>query len=153
MNPRIMSTPEDVPAFDVDGMLGGLAKWLRILGYDTAFPCPRPTSPLRVFVTTVRRKARAEAVIVTAEDRLQQLAEVLEQTGIVLDESLFFSRCTLCNEPVVPVSHDEVHGKVPDSILRRGGPFHGCPKCGRIYWEGSHLSRVRTRLRRMKDEG
>jgi hypothetical protein len=146
MKHRFTETIEDAPAFDVDGMLGGLVKWLRILGYDTAFPCARPTSPLRVFVTTVPAKARAGSVIVTAGHRFQQLAEVIRQTGIVPNESLFFSRCILCNEPVVPVPREEVPAKVPGSIFRKGGPFRACPKCGRIYWEGSHLSRVKTRL-------
>ncbi len=147
MDQRITGTPEDVPAFDVDGMLGGLVKWLRILGYDAAFPCPGPTSLFRIFVTASPGKARAGDVIITAEHRLQQLAEVLQQTGIVPDEALFFSRCILCNERVIPVPRDEVVAKIPDSIFRGGGPFHVCPKCGRVYWEGSHIRRVKTRLR------
>jgi len=146
MNQRIADTPHAPPAFDVDGMLGGLVKWLRILGYDAAFPRPKPTSPLRVFVTTVPGKARAGDVIVSTEHRLRQLAEVLQQTGFEPDEALFFSRCILCNEPVVSVVRSEVGAKVPDWIFRSGGPFQACPKCGRIYWEGSHLERVKKRL-------
>lgn len=150
MSRRISDTCEEIPTFDVDGMLGGLVKWLRILGYDAAFPCPRPTSPLRVFITTVPGKVRAGDVIVTTEHRLQQLAEVLQQTGFEPDEALFFSRCVLCNEPVVPVPRDEVLAKVPDWIFHSGGPFHACPKCGRIYWEGSHLERVKKRLQALQ---
>jgi len=145
-NPENPDTPDAPPAFDVDGMLGGLVKWLRILGYDAAFPCPRPTSPLRVFVTTVPGKARAGDVIVSTEHRLQQLAQVLQQTGFEPDEALFFSRCILCNEQVVPVQRDDVVDEVPDWIFRSGASFQACPKCGRIYWEGSHLERVKKRL-------
>ena len=146
MKPRITSTPEDAPAFDVDGMLGGLVKWLRILGYDAAFPRPKPTSPHRIFVTTAARKAQAGAVIVTAGHPLRQLAEVLQQAEIEPDETLFFTRCILCNEPVDPIPAEEVHGKVPEYIFRSVGEFTACPKCGRIYWEGSHLGRVKRRL-------
>lgn len=147
MKHPIWSNPEQPPAFDVDGMLGGLAKWLRILGYDTAFPRSRPTSPLRIFVTTAVRKAQAGAVIVTATKPLQQLGEVLQQTEIEPDDALFFSRCILCNEPVSPIAVEQAHGKVPEYIFRSVTEFTGCPKCGRIYWEGSHLGRVKRRLK------
>jgi uncharacterized protein len=150
MENRITSEPGNTPAFDVDGMLGGLVKWLRILGYDAAFPRSQPTSPHRVFVTAAAHKARGGDVVVTATHRLHQLVEVLQQTGIELDEALIFSRCVLCNEPVVPVPHEEVHGKVPEYIYRTGKDFHACPKCGRIYWEGSHLGRVKSRLHALR---
>lgn len=146
MKHGIAGTPADIPAFDVDGMLGGLVKWLRVLGYDAAFPRPAPTSTDRVFVTTAAHKARAGDVIVTATHRLQQLAEVLRQTGIEPDEALFFSRCVLCNDLVVPIPREDVHGKVPEYIFSSHEDFHVCRKCGRVYWEGSHLSRVKSWL-------
>jgi len=132
-------------AFDVDGMLGALAKWLRIVGFDAAFPCHRP-GPGRFFVTAARFKQYATSVIVTAAAPLEQLREVLEQTEVILDPNRLLSRCLICNEPVVTVSHEQVAGRIPEQIRARRFTTRQCPACGRIYWQGSHHRRIVKRL-------
>jgi uncharacterized protein with PIN domain len=132
-------------AFDVDGMLGRLAKWLRILGFDAAFPRSRPSAH-RLFVTARRSIAYASAIIVTGPDPIEQLRQVLEQAGIRSDPKLLLSRCLICNVPVNEVRREDVAGRVPDLILEKTDLFHQCPKCGRIYWEGSHEKRIKKRL-------
>ncbi len=144
--------PQDykVPSasFDVDGMLGRLAKWLRILGFDAAFPCSRPSAG-RIFVTARKAVPYAGAMLVTGNDPLEQLKQVLEQAGIRPDPKLFLSRCLVCNVPVREVKRENVVGKVPDRILENAELFHECPACGRIYWEGSHAERMQKRLQNL----
>lgn len=132
-------------SFDVDGMLGRLAKWLRILGFDAAFPRSRP-SVGRFFVTSRRSAPHAGAIIVSGDDPHEQLKQVIEQAGIRSDPSLFLTRCLICNVPVRDVNREDVAGKVPAGIFRRSESFHECPECGRIYWEGSHAERIKKRL-------
>jgi uncharacterized protein len=145
----MVKEPPDPPipsaSLDVDGMLGRLAKWLRILGFDAAFPRSRP-SPGRFFVTARKSITYAGAIVVSGEDPSDQLRQVLEQAGIRPDPRLFLSRCLICNVPVREVQWEDVAGKVPDGVFQKSRSFHECPECGRIYWEGSHAERIKKRL-------
>ncbi|MGO9570607.1 MAG: Mut7-C RNAse domain-containing protein [Desulfomonilaceae bacterium] len=132
-------------SFDVDGMLGRLAKWLRILGFDAVFPRSRPSAG-RLFVTARRSVTHAGAIVVSGEDPSDQLRQVLDHAGIRPDPRFFLSRCLICNVPVREVQRQDVAGKVPDGVFQRSLNFHECPECGRIYWEGSHAERIKKRL-------
>ena len=77
---------------------------------------------------------------------MEQLKQVLEQTGVRPNPELFLSRCVVCNVLVEPVSLDRVAGKVPDAVLEMTATFNQCPSCGRIYWEGCHPERMIKRL-------
>ncbi len=144
MHRCVMEIRDDVsqqPCFDVDGMLGRLAKWLRILGFDAAYPKNAPTAD-RYFVTTRQRKGIPQITIVTANDSMEQLKEVLAATGVRPNPSLFLSRCLICNIPVIEIPRADAAEQVPEEIFRSRSKFHKCPQCRRVYWEGSHLSRI-----------
>ncbi len=132
-------------SFDVDGMLGRLAKWLRILGFDTGYPRSVPSEG-RYFVTTREVTSRTGVVRVTAQRPLEQLKQVIEQTGVSVESDRFFSRCLVCNLPVAEVSKELVAGRVPEPVFASKSEFHECPRCKRLYWEGSHLERTKKRL-------
>ncbi|MGB6063203.1 MAG: Mut7-C RNAse domain-containing protein [Desulfomonilaceae bacterium] len=132
-------------SFDVDGMLGRLAKWLRILGFDAAFPRSAPSAG-RLFVTARRSVMHGEAIVVTGEDLHEQLRQVLEQAGVCPDPDLFLTMCLICNVPVRDATPEKVAGRVPDRIFDKVALFHECPVCGRIYWEGSHADRIKRKL-------
>lgn len=133
------------PAFDVHGMLGGLAKWLRILGFDAAFPRTAPTAG-RIFVTTASLQQYVDAVYVSSATRIRQLREVQEQTGFLVDPARLLTRCLLCNEPVRSLPRGLAVGRVPDRVLQRCASFYHCPLCGRVFWGGSHRERIEKRL-------
>jgi len=132
-------------SFDVDGMLGRLAKWLRILGFDAAFPRSQPSAG-RLFVTARRSVTYAGAIVVSGDDPSDQLRQVLKQADIRPDPKRFLSRCLICNVPVREVRREDVAGKVPDGVFQRSRSFHECPECSRVYWEGSHAARIKKRL-------
>lgn len=140
------SSTEKPPSFALDGMLGGLAKWLRILGFDAAFPCGGP-EPGRLFVTTRSGPPLAGVVRIGHARPRDQLLKVLEQTGACPDADAFLSRCLLCNVPVQEIEKSMVGGKVPDTVFQHFSHFTCCPQCGRMYWEGSHGPRIRKALR------
>lgn len=131
--------------FDVDGMLGGLAKWLRIAGFDAAFPRFRQRGG-RWFVTAVKSKDGLLTLWVSSSRPLDQLKEVLAHADLKLDPDLLFTRCVLCNEAVVEVPKEDIAGEVPDTIFATVSCFHRCPACGRVYWDGSHLEHTKERL-------
>jgi uncharacterized protein with PIN domain len=133
------------PSFDVDGMLGRLAKWLRILGFDAAFPRSVPSEG-RSFVTMKKNARLPGSVRITKICPSDQLAEFLEQTGTDPDPARLLTRCLVCNVPVGETTRERVTGRVPDRVLRTISSFNECPSCGRIYWEGTHVERIRKLL-------
>lgn len=133
------------PSFDVDGMLGRLAKWLRILGFDAAFPRSVPSAG-RSFVTMKKNVRVPGSVRITKISPRDQLGEFLEQTGIDPNPDRVLTRCLVCNVPVGEATSERVSGRVPDRVLRTVSSFNECPSCGRIYWEGTHGERIRKRL-------
>ncbi len=133
-------------AFDVDGMLGGMAKWLRVLGFPAAYPRRAP-GPGRFFVTTAKFKTFPLALIITGTTPLEQVKEALEQAHITPDPDLFLSRCLICDEPVVTANREQLADRVPEKIRISVESFRECRRCGRIYWEGGHHRRMMNRLR------
>ena len=141
----IPDSSTDRPCFDVDGMLGRLAKWLRILGFDAAYPRTAPGEG-RYFVTAKEWTGGGQTIVVSGADPPEQLKQVLAEIDVRPDPSLFFSRCLICNVPVVEIPKAAAAGRVPEEILDSGTEFNECPRCKRVYWVGSHPGRIIRRL-------
>ncbi|MDX9821643.1 MAG: Mut7-C RNAse domain-containing protein [Syntrophales bacterium] len=152
--------PQDEPKFLADATVVRLAKWLRILGYDTV--CSGDSEQdllLRAGAegrTVLSRKRKwpacaarhPELVILRRERAGDQIQELLERSVILPDERRFLTRCIRCNIPLEEVLKDRVAESVPIHIRENIESFHGCPGCGRVYWPGSHPERIRQFLRR-----
>jgi uncharacterized protein with PIN domain len=146
--------------FAADRMLGKLAKWLRILGYDTLYSRTLSNDKFlalanegRILLsrnTRMMDKLTADRLIfVEANDPKVQLQGVVRFLGLKPNPDKFFSRCTVCNEVLRPIESQDVVGKVPDYILTRHNRFSECKACGKVYWEGSHLARTRLEIQRL----
>jgi uncharacterized protein with PIN domain len=148
---------EGAPRFAADAMLGRLARWLRILGFDTSWEAHVADETLvrsaiaegRIVLTRDRRLPEewtvAPIVVLRAEDLRGQLGEL----GSRLDlppHARPFTRCNRCNEPLLRASAARVAGRVPPSVAATHTEFLRCPRCERVYWEGSHVARMRALL-------
>ena len=137
-----------------DHMLGSLARWLRLMGYDTAYPEPGPDRDLierarregRILLTRDKElAARVPGAVQVRSDELEvQIREVGGVLGLRLVDPL--SRCSLCNEVLIPVPPGEVKGLVPEAVRSRHQEFWRCPSCMRVYWQGSHWDKMVERL-------
>lgn len=135
-------------------MLGSLARWLRFMGYDTAYPEPGPDRLLidrtraeaRVLLTRDRELAArvTGAVQVRSDDLDEQIREVASVLRLRLVAPL--SRCSLCNEILEAVPPEDVKGLVPDGVTSRHHEFWRCPSCRRVYWQGTHWDKMVERL-------
>ena len=143
--------PPGAPRFVADQMLGRLAARLRLLGYDTLTVHDLADSEVarlaaadgRILLTRDAALARSHAVathFVHATRPQAQLAEVL--AAYALDTSRLFTRCTLCNTPVVPVDEAAIGERLPPGVRDRGLAFFRCPACDQLYWRGSHVDRI-----------
>ena len=131
-----------------DCMLGRLTKWLRLLGYDTAYEndatdhqlARRARSEGRVLLTRDRELAARrglKTVLIHSENLEEQVGEVREALGPPPDASL--SRCSVCNGSLEDIPPDEIADRVPPYVLKTHSEFRRCTKCGRVYWSGSHV--------------
>jgi len=142
-------------------MLGTLAKWLRILGYDTVYDnridddeivqqCVREG---RIALTrdarlTQRRLLRS-ALLIESTELGSQIRQVLASTGGEIDPARLLTRCVECNRVLEPVSAGSVKTLVPEYVFRTQRDFKQCPSCRRIYWGGTHRDAIQRRLRKL----
>ena len=143
--------------FLCDGMLGKLARYLRLLGYDTIY---FNTPSRKEFIEKARVEERvilskcirlnevkrAKVFIIHAESIVEQLKEVIKGLRLKPDDGAFFSRCSFCNLPLKKVEKERIKEKVPLSIYSTMAEFTVCDNCQRVFWQGSHWQRMKERL-------
>ena len=144
--------------FLVDRMLGKLAKDLRMLGYDTIYYPGEETQQLlqlarqegRVILTRntklIPKRSEDQIWRLTEDKPFLQLRELIQKRHISLNEESLFFRCLLCNALLDEIPRKEAEGKVPDFIFYQQKAFYKCPRCGRIYWQGSHQENMQKKI-------
>ena len=154
------------PKFIVDVNVGRLATWLRIMGYDAAFPRTASDNELvrlalkqdRLLITRdsgflLRRSVRLgqlRMLYVVADDLRGQLRQLIRELHLDLNSG--FSRCLRCNEPLAPVDQAAVADQIPDYVARTQTVFSRCSSCCRVYWPGTHWSNMISELARANQE-
>lgn len=145
------------PRFLVDAMLGRLATWLRILGYDAEYcradddlQIRRAHEGSRIFLTRdtglLRRRDLPPHLFIESDHVMLQVRQVVRSLGLDLDTPPTH-RCARCNVVLEPREKTDVVGRVPEFVWSYHDAFWGCPTCGRIYWAGSHRRRMDEAIR------
>lgn len=158
--------------FIADGMLGKLARWLRLAGHDVTYvgdfgvPADEQDDVLleraklgrRVLLTcdlVLHRRAKRAGIrsaYVESDDVVKQLVEVSKRCGRKIRIEPESSRCPTCNGSLGPASKGEIKGIVPASVLKAQREFWRCKNCGKVYWQGTHwktILEMATRYNRM----
>jgi uncharacterized protein with PIN domain len=138
-------------------MLGRLARWLRLLGFDTLYDSSISDTKLiriakeqdRIILTRdtglVRIKGIQRYLLINSNEPFQQLREVINILN--LKDFQPFSRCVICNNKLSRVSDkNEIRDLVPDYTFYNFQNFLRCYKCGKIYWEGTHPGMFKEKL-------
>lgn len=150
------------PAFAADAMLGSLARWLRLFGFDCTFDVHIEDARLietaraeaRVVLTRDRAVARkaARAIFVESDDVDAQLLSVFRRLGVSLPAEIPMTRCSLCNALLEPATEAMVDGAaLPARVLESHTEFYRCPKCARFYWKGTHFESMGRRLAGLRE--
>jgi len=136
--------------FRVDRPLGKLAKWLRLLGYDTItdrFPHIQPVCDTsrrgdRIWIIRTQSASQTPGIISIAQnDPIQQLKTVITHLGIQRKTLKPFTRCIRCNHTLEAIDKGRVRGRVPDYIWEMHAQFRICSRCQKIFWRGSHVAK------------
>jgi uncharacterized protein with PIN domain len=142
-------------------MLGTLAKWLRLMGFDTAYAGSISDGELKRFALSEKRviltrdrelsgNKDVEAVFVESDDLDTQLIGTIRSLSLMIEEPM--SRCSSCNGLFEEIDHDEAEGAIPEDILDGQGPIFRCRDCGKHYWQGSHWEGILERIERIRNQ-
>lgn len=145
---------DTTPRVLVDAMLGRLAKWLRLLGYDAEYWRDGPDEALmvraqaegRLIVTRdtgLAGRRGVRALRIHAEDLEGQLTEAC---AALRGSPQPFTRCGECNGPLLPLAHADARALAPPYVWHTQHEFRRCDRCGRVYWKGSHWPALHARL-------
>jgi hypothetical protein len=136
--------------FAADSMLGKLARWLRLSGYDVTYLSEglndREILDLaagegRILLTRDSQLHRSaekrwiKAVLIESNHLVKQLRQLVRCAGVKLQEAPLFSRCPLCNGEIA---------QAEEGLWR-------CAECGKVYWEGRHWENIRRTIEEVKD--
>jgi uncharacterized protein with PIN domain len=145
---------EPTPRFLADAMLGKLARWLRVLGYDTAYVqgddayvAQRARAEDRVLLTRDHELTRRKGLctlLITSQKLEVQMAQVIDTFGLPEKGT---PRCMVCNAPLDIISVEEARAHVPIYVAETQTTFQRCAKCGKIYWQGTHWQGIEGCLR------
>ena len=141
--------------FYLEASLTGLAKWLRFLGYRVE------VSRGKINLDTILEN-RDKFFLITSEET----AKILEKVGVKylllprmglraqlkhliiklnLNTELKLNICTICGVELVPIKKEAYRERIPQKAYELYEEFNLCPSCGRVYWEGDHVKRIKRK--------
>lgn len=157
---RVRAQPLRVTRFIADAHLGGLARMLRMAGFDTLYDNRYQDAEIvalaardgRIILSRdlelLKRREVSHGCYVHAIEPGAQLREVIGRLD--LGRSLRpLSLCLKCNVPLHAVTKETVLERLPERVRAEQTRFSACDVCGRVYWEGSHWRAMRHRLERL----
>jgi uncharacterized protein with PIN domain len=151
-----MTDPVASPKFVADHMLGSLARWLRMMGYDTVYNKELDDQSIvklaraeSRFVLTRDKELGKEpgALLVEPDDLDSQLKAVTERYGLKFNDDMI--RCSTCNGELQDLAKEEAKELVPEGAFANNDRFWKCSKCGKVYWKGTHWHGIMERLKKL----
>lgn len=144
--------------FAADAMLGRLATWLRLLGYDTFYQADIDDGLLvrlaraedRMILTRdvgITQRRDVSALLIASDDVWNQVRQVLSHFQLRPDMAALGGRCPRCNQPLHPLPKRAAAGRVPAYVLQNRETFQECRICERVFWRGTHVEKMEARLR------
>jgi uncharacterized protein with PIN domain len=147
--------------FIADNNVGKLARWLRLMGYDTILLKQKDDDQMikialsehRLILTKdtqfMRRRLVTSGTLKTAhikqDDPRLQVQELVRTLGLDYHFKPF-SLCLECNRVLVARDKEEVRNLVPARVFETQTQYMECPVCHRIYWPGTHWQAMGKKL-------
>jgi uncharacterized protein with PIN domain len=139
--------------FILDVHLGRLARYLRMLGFDSAWR--RECSDVEIIdqallenriiltrdIGILKQRRVTHGYWLRNTRPAAQLAEVVEALDL-RGQVRPFTRCMECNGLIRPVAPEGLAGRIDPDILGRFEAFWECAACSRVYWQGTHWWRM-----------
>jgi len=145
----------------VDGMLGNIAKWLRLLGIDVQYERNMDDEEL------IQMALKNDAILITGDEELSfkafkrkikviyiqnkipkeiAIKKILKELNLRKEDLNIGSRCIVCNNLLKQVNKENITDKIPSKVLESNEEFWYCDKCKKLYWYGSHWKNIEKEL-------
>jgi uncharacterized protein len=159
-SPVSLRPPPAGKRFIADAHLGLVAKHLRMLGFDVLYRNDYSDAEVariaadegRIVLTRDRdlliRKEIVHGCYLHALAADEQVQEVMRRFDLAPSVRAL-SRCLTCNGVLRVVEKSEIEHRVPQHSRHVYERFYECDCCAQVYWEGSHVVRMRARVARM----
>ena len=143
--------------FIADAHLGGLARLLRMAGFDTLYDNHIHDREIEVIAAgqhrivltrdrdLLKRRGVTHGCYVRALKPELQLREIVGRLDLA-GSMRPFTLCLQCNAPLRTVAKEDVQHKLPPAVRARHELFVACDVCGGVFWQGSHWQRMRAVL-------
>jgi len=151
---KVRPEPLRVMRFVADTHLSRLARYLRLLGFDTRYQrdwtdpelVAISTSEQRILLTRdvglLKHSAITHGSYIRATEPRQQMAEVVRRFHLGRQLTPF-TRCMACNGELVAVDKEEIAHRLPPETRRYIDEYQVCLSCSQVYWRGAHDPELR----------
>ena len=151
---RLRERPLRDPRFILDVHLGKLARFLRMLGFDSLYRNDYDDPEIaeiagregRIVLTRdrglLKRKIITRGYCVRSRNAAEQVKETVKRFQL-RDMVDLFRRCISCNGVIEPADKADVLDLLPPRTREYYDRFYRCRACGKIYWQGSHYIKMR----------
>jgi hypothetical protein len=152
--------------FLLDGMLGKLTRWLRMLGYEASYENDRTDDDLLsiakegsfILLTSDEELYRTatfrgvQSFLIRGRNEPERLAELAERYKLRLEIDTRESRCPDCGSLIKETPKRNVEDSIPPATFKVYNAFWVCtnPNCAKVYWQGSHWKKIEQTLRAAK---
>ena len=159
---HLRAEPLREPKFILDVQLGKLARYMRIIGMDTVYKNNSTDDELvdislkekRTILTkdrgTLKRNEVTHGYWIRNESPEEQLKEVVDRFDLK-NQIREFTRCLECNSLLIKIEKEKIIDRLPPKVKDRQNKFYFCEMCDKIYWQGTHIERMKNIIAKIKD--
>jgi uncharacterized protein len=152
--------------FIVDHNVGKLARWLRLMGYNSVFFTGKDDGLMvkqalaedRILLTRdtgiIKRRlitsGRVKAILLESEEPKRQMRQLLTALDLKA-QACPFTLCLEDNAPLAAASPADVKDRVPPYVFKTQTQYVECPACRRVYWRGTHWLAMLHKIDKLRD--
>ena len=146
---QLRSEPLREVKFILDVHLGKLAKFLRLLGFDSVYKNQQDDKKIiqtakqekRIILTRdigiLKHNEVTHGYYVRSDDPKKQLGEIVQRFDLK-DQVNPFTICLECNGLLNQIHKDKITHLLDEATRKYYDTFYMCRECQKIYWKGSH---------------
>ncbi|MEK7431835.1 MAG: Mut7-C RNAse domain-containing protein [Cyanobacteriota bacterium] len=150
--------------FMVDANIGKMAKYLRMMGFDTYYDLSIHDKEIveisekqkRIILTRdigmLKRKNATHGYFVRNTDIKKQVIEIIKRFSLS-SKIRAFSLCFECNNRLAIIEKETIKDKVPEKVYEEHNNFYECKKCNKIFWKGSHYTKMLNDIEFFRNKG
>lgn len=159
---KLRAKPLRHSKFILDVQLGKLARWLRLLGFDSLYKNDFSDAQIvdismlekRIILTRdqdlLKRKPVNHGYWIRATNPDDQIVEIIHRFDLN-NQFQFFTRCMICNGKIKNVEKENITDALPEKTKLYYDEFYQCSGCEKIYWKGSHYKKMQKKIEKWSE--